>query len=365
MTNANTGPSGRPRLPRLPLSTRGRALFLALLALLTTVPALALVLAAGAPAQAHGTPMKPGSRTFLCWQDALTDTGEIKPVNPACKAAQQVSGTTPFYNWFSVLRSDGAGRTRGFVPDGELCSGGNPNFTGFDLPRDDWPVTHLTSGATVDFSYNAWAAHPGWFYVYVTKDGYDPTRPLTWDEMEDTPFLTVDHPPLNGTPGTVEANYSWTGQLPANKTGRHIIYMVWHRSDSTETFYSCSDVVFDGGNGEVTGIHDPGNPTQPPPGTCTATRTTTNSWPGGYQSEVTVTNSGDVAMLGWMVDWTLPGGQSVASLWNGNATYRGQDVMVHNADWNGSLSPGHSTTFGYVVQGDGGDSATDLPCQVG
>ncbi|MFD4506305.1 lytic polysaccharide monooxygenase [Streptomyces sp. NPDC058457] len=352
-------------LPRLPLPTRGRALFLALLALLTTVPALALILVAGAPAQAHGTPMKPGSRTFLCWQDALTDTGEIKPVNPACKAAQQVSGTTPFYNWFSVLRSDGAGRTRGFVPDGSLCSGGNPNFTGFDLPRDDWPVTHLTSGATVDFSYNAWAAHPGWFYVYVTKDGYDPTRPLTWDDMEDTPFLTVDHPPLNGTPGTVEANYSWTGQLPADKTGRHVICMVWQRSDSTETFYSCSDVVFDGGNGEVTGIHDPGNPGQPPPGTCTATRTTTNSWPGGYQSEVTVTNSGDVAMLGWMVNWTLPAGQSVASLWNGNATYGGQDVMVHNADWNGSLSPGRSTTFGYVVQGDGGDSATGLPCQVG
>ncbi|MFJ9559262.1 lytic polysaccharide monooxygenase [Streptomyces fuscichromogenes] len=353
------------RSPRLPLPTRGRALFLTLLALLTTVPALALILAAGAPAQAHGTPMKPGSRTFLCWQDALTDTGEIKPVNPACKAAQQVSGTTPFYNWFSVLRSDGAGRTRGFVPDGSLCSGGNPNFTGFDLPRDDWPVTHLTSGATVDFSYNAWAAHPGWFYVYVTKDGYDPTRPLTWDDIEDQPFLTVDHPPLNGTPGTVAANYSWTGQLPAGKTGRHIIYMVWQRSDSTETFYSCSDVVFDGGNGEVTGIHDPGNPTEPPPGTCTATRTTTNSWPGGYQSEVTVTNSGDVAMLGWMVDWTLPGGQSVASLWNGNATYSGQGVMVHNADWNGSLSPGQSTTFGYVVQGDGGDSATGLPCQVG
>jgi predicted carbohydrate-binding protein with CBM5 and CBM33 domain len=355
----------RPRLPRLPLPTRGWALFLTLLALLTTVPALALILAAGAPAQAHGTPMKPGSRTFLCWQDGLTDTGEIKPVNPACKAAQQVSGTTPFYNWFSVLRSDGAGRTRGFVPDGELCSGGNLNFTGFNLPRDDWPVTHLTSGATVDFSYNAWAAHPGWFYVYITKDGYDPTQPLTWDDMEDTPFLTVDHPRLNGTPGTVEADYSWTGTLPADKTGRHIIYMVWQRSDSTETFYSCSDVVFDGGNGEVTGIHDPGNPTEPPPGTCTATRTTTNSWPGGYQSEVTVTNSGDVAMLGWMVNWALPDGQSVVSLWNGNATYSGQDVMVHNVDWNGSLSPGQSTTFGYVVQGDGGDSATDLPCQVG
>ncbi|MGW1749193.1 lytic polysaccharide monooxygenase auxiliary activity family 9 protein [Streptomyces sp. NPDC002092] len=351
------------RRPARRLTTR--ALLFVLVSLLATLPAFALVITAGGKAEAHGTPMKPGSRTFLCWQDALTSTGEIKPVNPACKAAQQASGTTPFYNWFSVLRSDGAGRTRGFVPDGQLCSGGNPNFTGFNLARGDWPLTHLTSGATVDFSYNAWAAHPGWFYVYITKDGFDPTKPLTWADIEDKPFLSVDHPPLHGTPGTVEANYSWTGQLPANKSGRHIIYMVWQRSDSAETFYSCSDVVFDGGHGEVTGIHDPGNPTDPVPGKCEAVRRTTNSWSGGYQSEVTVTNTGDVPMLGWMVDWTLPGGQKADSLWNGNATYDGQDVMVHNADWNGSLDPGKSTTFGYVVTGDGGDTATNLPCRVG
>ncbi|MGW3360083.1 lytic polysaccharide monooxygenase auxiliary activity family 9 protein [Streptomyces bungoensis] len=361
-TIAAPGPAKRPRLPH---RSPRRALFRTLLALLTALPALGLVLVAGTPAAAHGTPMKPGSRTFLCWQDALTDTGEIKPVNPACKAAQQAGGTTPFYNWFSVLRSDGAGRTRGFVPDGQLCSGGNPNFAGFDLARDDWPVTHLTAGATMDFSYNAWAAHPGSFRVYVTKDGYDPAKPLTWDEMEDQPFLTVDHPPLNGTPGTVEAHYAWSGKLPSAKSGRHVIYMVWQRSDSAETFYSCSDVVFDGGNGEVTGVHDPGGPTEPPPGACTATRTTTGTWPGGYQSEVTVTNTGDVPMLGWMVDWTLPAGQAVDSVWNGDATYTGQDVMVHNADWNGSLSPGRSTTFGYTVRGSGGDGTTGLPCRVG
>ncbi len=351
---------------RLPLPARYRACFLVLLALISTIPALGLVLTAGGKAEAHGTPMKPASRTFLCWQDGLTDTGEIKPVNPACAAAAQESGTTPFYNWFSVLRSDGAGRTRGFVPDGELCSGGNTNFTGFNLPRNDWPLTHLTAGATVDFSYNAWAAHPGWFYVYITKDGFDPTQPLTWDDMEDQPFLTVDHPPLNGSPGTVEANYSWTGALPEGKDGRHIIYMVWQRSDSQETFYSCSDVVFDGGDGEVTGIKDPGNPpTEPPPGDCSATRRTTGSWSGGYQSEVTVTNTGDVPMLGWMVDWTLPDGQAMDSLWSGTMTVQGQEVMVHNADWNGALDPGESTTFGYVVSGSGGDSATDLTCQVG
>ncbi|MEU0136711.1 lytic polysaccharide monooxygenase [Streptomyces sp. NPDC006296] len=347
--------------------TRPRAVLLTLLALLTTIPALGLVLTTGERAEAHGTPMKPASRTFLCWQDGLTDTGEIKPVNPACRTAAQVSGTTPFYNWFSVLRSDGAGRTRGFVPDGELCSGGNTNFTGFNTPSADWPLTHLTEGATIDFSYNAWAAHPGWFHVYITKDGYDPTQALTWDDVEESPFLSVDHPPLNGSPGTVEADYRWTGALPEDKEGRHVIYMVWQRSDSQETFYSCSDVVFDGGDGEVTGVKDGGGttPTEPPPGACTAGRTTTGTWKGGYQSEVKVTNSGTVPMLGWMVDWAQPAGQSVASLWSGAMTVQGQEVMVHNAGWNGSLAPGASTTFGYVSEGGAPDPALALRCRVG
>ena len=80
---------------------------------------------------------------------------------------------------------------------------------------------------------------------------------------------------------------------------------------------------------------------------------------------MTVTNSGTVPMLGWMVDWALPAGQAVDSLWNGTPTYNGQAVMVHNANWNGSLDPGRTTTFGYVVRGSGGDAATTLPCRVG
>jgi chitin-binding protein len=294
--------------------------------------------------------MAPGSRTFLCWKDALTSTGEIKPKNAACAAALATSGTTPFYNWFSVLRSDGAGRTRGFIPDGQLCSGGNATFAGFDLPRSDWPLTHLTTGASFNFTYNAWAAHPGWFYQYVTKDGFDATKPLTWNDVETTPFITADHPALTGTPGTVDGAYKWTGNLPAAKSGRHIIYTVWKRSDSNETFYSCSDVVFDGGKGEVTGVGT-GTSNPPPSGSaCAATYRTTGTWSGGYQAEVTVTNAGTVPMLGWMVHWTLDTGQ-VGSLWNGTLTAAGTAVMAENATWNGALGLTASTTFGYVVNG--------------
>ena len=103
-------------------------------ALLTAAATLALGAVALAsspePAAAHGTAMTPGSRTYLCWKDGLSQTGEIQPNNPACSAAVAQSGANSLYNWFSVLRSDAGGRTTGFIPDGQLCSGGNTGFSG-------------------------------------------------------------------------------------------------------------------------------------------------------------------------------------------------------------------------------------------
>ncbi|MEM9615102.1 MAG: lytic polysaccharide monooxygenase [Actinomycetota bacterium] len=219
---------------------------------------LALVMAqltAVAPAGAHGAATEPGSRSYLCRLDGKSAGGDIIPNNPACAAAIAVGGKQQLWDWFGVLRGDGAGRTVGFIPDGQLCSGGNPAFKGLDLARADWPYTSLTSGSQITFRYNAWAAHPGEFRMYVTKDGYDPTQPLAWDDLEPVPFSTWDQTTpnarddANGTPG-----YEWTATLPGGKSGPHVIYSVWERSDSAETFYNCSDVRFDGGNGQVIGV---------------------------------------------------------------------------------------------------------------
>ncbi|WP_262699383.1 MULTISPECIES: lytic polysaccharide monooxygenase auxiliary activity family 9 protein [Streptomyces] len=346
-----------------------------LLVLLSVLPALGLVFFSGGSASAHGAPMAPGSRTYLCWKYSLSSTGEVKPTNPACKAAYDKSGATPFYNWFAVLRSDGAGRTKGFIPDGKLCSGAATvyDFSGFDLGSKDWPVTHLTSGKSMQFSYNAWAAHPGSFRSYVTKSPIDPTKPLTWNDLEDQPFNTVTNPPLSGQVGTVDGKYTWTANLPSGKSGRHIIYTVWTRSDSQETFYSCSDVVFDGGNGEVTvpgassggGGSDPTDPPgNPPTASYAATQKVTSTWNGGYQAEVTVSNSGATPISSWMVDWTVPSGQRIDSVWNGKLTTTGSSASVTNADWNGSLAAGASTTFGYAAGGGSPDTTAAPICMV-
>jgi chitin-binding protein len=352
------------------------------------------VLAAGlgavvmpAAASAHGAMMVPGSRTWLCYKDGKTSTGEIKPVNPACAAAVAQSGVTSLYNWFAVLRSDGAGRVSGFIPDGQLCSGGTGgpyNFTGFNLARNDWPVTHLTSGRTIEVDYNDWAKHPGTFSMYITKDGYDPTKPLAWGDLNPTPFSQVTNPPAIGGPGTDDGHYWWNATLPSGKSGRHLIYSVWSRSDSTETFYGCSDVVFDGGNGEVTGVGNGGvttPPTQPttppttpptgpttppttPPtgnGGCSAMFNVAGAWGGGFQGEIMV-HAADTTINKWTVTWTWPGSQTLTQAWNGTATSSGSLVSVTNASWNGTVSAGNYTTFGFLANGTAPTALNNLTC---
>jgi predicted carbohydrate-binding protein with CBM5 and CBM33 domain len=326
------------------------------------------------PAQAHGAMLAPGSRTYLCWRDGLSETGQIIPRNAACAAAVAHSGVTSLYNWFAVLRSDGAGRTSGFIPDGQACSGGTGgpyDFTGFNLARDDWPVTHLTSGATMRFDYNNWAKHPGTFSLYITKDSWSPTRPLAWSDLEPTPFSQVTNPESIGGPGTVEGRYSWTGTLPSGKSGRHLIYSVWSRSDSMETFYGCSDVVFDGGNGEVTGIGggttpppDP-DPSNPPDTGCGAEYSVVSSWPGGFQGKVTVRAPAGSALNRWMLHWSWPGAQTLTQAWNGRATSDGTFVTINNESWNASVPAGGTVEVGFLANGQALTALPGLMCMRG
>jgi chitin-binding protein len=184
----------------------------------------------------------------------------------------ELGGTQPLYDWNEVNLADAAGRHRQLIPDGKLCSAGRDKYRGFDQPRADWPGTSLTSGATHTFSYRATAPHKGGFQLYITKDGYDPTKPLKWSDLESAPFLTQQDPALsNGA-------YVLSGRLPV-KRGRHLIYAIWQRSDSPEAFYSCSDVTFGGANPNPAPTVT-GTPTATPKPTPTPTSPATQQ-PGG------------------------------------------------------------------------------------
>ncbi|MEU8211522.1 cellulose binding domain-containing protein [Micromonospora sp. NPDC049044] len=107
-------------------------------------------------------------------------------------------------------------------------------------------------------------------------------------------------------------------------------------------------------------------PTTPPPtgepGSCTATYSLVNSWPGGFQGEVTVANNTAATVNGWTVGLTLASGQAISSLWSGTNTGTTGTVTVRNAAYNGTLAPNASTTFGFTATGNGATSPGNITC---
>jgi predicted carbohydrate-binding protein with CBM5 and CBM33 domain len=357
------------------------------------------LVAAPTTAGAHGVALFPGARTYECYVDGQTSTGQIVPNNPACAAAVAQGGTQPLYDWFGVLRSDAGGRTTGYIPDGQICGGGTDKYAAYNAARTDWPTTHLTAGSTITVHYSNWAAHPGTFHVYITKDGWNPLTPLAWADLE--PFWSATDPPQSGPPGGFNY-YSWDMTLPAGKTGRHILYIQWVRSDSQENFFSCSDVMFDGGHGEVTGV-GPGSGTSQPPSSpsaspsksptgspspsrsvspspsrspsasstpggtgsgCSATwQLQPSTWAGHFQANVTVKNNGTSSLNGWTVKWSYTGGQGFdGAPWNGTLVSQPPNVAVSNVDWNKVLTAGSTTTFGFNGTGTAPATAPTLTC---
>jgi endo-1,4-beta-xylanase len=98
------------------------------------------------------------------------------------------------------------------------------------------------------------------------------------------------------------------------------------------------------------------------PGACTATYRTTNSWGGGFQGEVTVTNNGSAGLNGWTVKLTLAAGQALVNLWNGVNTGTSGAVTVRNAAYNGSLGANASTSFGFVANGSSSTAPGNISC---
>ncbi|MET9524657.1 GDSL-type esterase/lipase family protein [Streptomyces coeruleorubidus] len=93
---------------------------------------------------------------------------------------------------------------------------------------------------------------------------------------------------------------------------------------------------------------NPGGPGEP--AACTARFRAVSTWQGGYQGEVTVTNTSASAASGWTATVVPADGARIGQLWNGTLTTAADGTAtVTNAAWNGALSPGASATFGFVA----------------
>ncbi|MFJ5278454.1 cellulose binding domain-containing protein [Streptomyces parvulus] len=100
-----------------------------------------------------------------------------------------------------------------------------------------------------------------------------------------------------------------------------------------------------------------------------AVYTTTSEWSDGYTAQYVVTNGGDAVKTDWTLEFDLPAGAKLGSLWNAQSKVSGQHVTVTPPAWDtDGLKAGESVTVGLVVNGtaeptgclvDGAECTTD------
>ncbi|MEV4313682.1 cellulose binding domain-containing protein [Actinocrispum sp. NPDC049592] len=162
------------------------------------------------------------------------------------------------------------------------------------------------------------------------------------------------------------ATLTWPAGTPgSNPVGKYQVYLLTSGGSSLVATTTATSVGLTGltigatYTYNVVTLDTQGNPslpsspvtfTVPPPSdaSCAVRYELTNSWPGGFGANVTVTNRSATAINGWTLTFSWPdAGESVQSGWNGTWSQTGSNVTVANASWNGSIAAnGGSVSLG-------------------
>ncbi|MEU9385584.1 cellulose binding domain-containing protein, partial [Streptomyces sp. NPDC048279] len=85
-----------------------------------------------------------------------------------------------------------------------------------------------------------------------------------------------------------------------------------------------------------------------------AAYTRTSDWSTGYTAQYVVTNNSGATEKDWTLEFDLPAGAKLSSLWNAESTVSGQHVTVKPPKWDtDGLAADESVTIGFVVNGSG------------
>jgi cellulase/cellobiase CelA1 len=108
---------------------------------------------------------------------------------------------------------------------------------------------------------------------------------------------------------------------------------------------------------------DAGTATPPAPGTpkptaapatpepvtgCAVEYRVTNTWPGGFRTDVTIRNTGSTNVTGWTLQWKFANGQTVSEMWNATAKQSGQDISATAMPYNQKIAKGESLLMGFT-----------------
>ncbi|HEX2130200.1 MAG TPA: cellulose binding domain-containing protein [Actinophytocola sp.] len=79
----------------------------------------------------------------------------------------------------------------------------------------------------------------------------------------------------------------------------------------------------------------------------------TSDWGSGWEGRITVTNGGTSTVTGWRVEFDLPAGTALGTYWDALLASDGNHHTFVNREYNGTIAPGASVSFGFVGSGPG------------
>ncbi|MFF0447427.1 cellulose binding domain-containing protein [Streptomyces sp. NPDC004609] len=95
-----------------------------------------------------------------------------------------------------------------------------------------------------------------------------------------------------------------------------------------------------------------------------AAYTRTSAWADGYTGQYVVTNATVATQTDWTLEFDLPEGTTIGTLWNAEHTVEGRHVTVKPAGTDRPLAPGASVTVGFVATAGGTTPADPTSCVI-
>ncbi|MEU3899893.1 cellulase family glycosylhydrolase [Streptomyces sp. NPDC045251] len=86
-----------------------------------------------------------------------------------------------------------------------------------------------------------------------------------------------------------------------------------------------------------------------PGATCAVTYRVVGEWPGGFQGEIAVRNTGTAPLDPWTLAFTFPDGQTVTTMWGGTPTQTDAAVSVAPAPYTATIPAGGTVTLGFTA----------------
>lgn len=185
--------------------------------LLSTTLAISALAGMVPLAHAHGYVSSPMSRSLLCNKGSNLNCGAIQYEPQSVEGPKGFPQTGPL--------------------DGVLASGGQSRSHELDQQSATrWSNVTLHPGSNI-FTWTITAKHKttDWQY-FITKQGWDPTKPLSRASFDLMPFCKV-----SGNDAVPASPTSHTCSIPADRTGHNVILATWNIADTGNAFYQAID----------------------------------------------------------------------------------------------------------------------------